>query len=668
MANLLLHETSPYLLQHAHNPVNWRAWNDETLALAKAQNKLILVSIGYSACHWCHVMEKQCFENEEAARIMNKYFICIKVDREERPDIDAIYMQALQLMNGQGGWPLNCFTLPNAKPVYGGTYFPLEKWMAVLENLQNIFETNLSAMEDYAARLMYGMQQTQLFKVPEGTQVDIDQLLSNSLQNWKKHFDLVDGGTQRVPKFPMPCNYLFLLKYGDAVKDAEIISHVNTTLNKMSMGGLFDQLAGGFARYSTDGIWKVPHFEKMLYDNAQLVSLYSSAFLIHNNIHFKEVLDKTLSFVLSNFTGPNAEFYSALDADSEGVEGKYYVWQKDELMALLGAEFTLFSKYYNVSEIGYWEHNNYILMRTQSDRDFCGENELSETEFKNKKALWENLLLPIRNKRIAPGLDDKTLTSWNALMLKAFVDAYMATANQSYLHYAISNAKFIKEKQLFEKKYLFHSYKKGMSTINGFLEDYAFAAESFIALYKATGYDDWLVDAQQLATTAIENFYDEIDGLFYFNSKLDAPLITRHKEVQDNVIPASNSVMAHVLFELGIYFENENYIKISKKMCSHFYSEVEQFGSAYANWALLLLKFKMPVLQIAIPSSDFEQTALKIQQIKPINVFPYNIKEGSILPFIIDKQGKDSYYLCSNNVCGLPLSNQSELISALAQL
>ncbi len=668
MANLLVHESSPYLLQHANNPVNWRAWNDETLALAKTQNKLMLVSIGYSACHWCHVMEKHCFENEEAARMMNKYFICVKVDREERPDIDAVYMQALQLMSGQGGWPLNCFTLPDGRPVFGGTYFPLEKWMSVLENLQHLFETNYSAMQEYAERLMKGIQQTQIYKASEEIEIDSNALLTESISQWKKHFDLKDGGTQRVPKFPMPCNYLFLLFYGNINKEQEVLSHVFTTLDKMSMGGIFDQLAGGFARYSTDGIWKVPHFEKMLYDNAQLVSLYSMAHQLTNNVNYKLVIEKTLAFVGESLSGDYGQFYSALDADSEGVEGKYYVWKKEELQNLLGSHFELFCRYYNVNETGYWEHDNYILLRVKNDEDFCLSDKINASDLIIHKKNWEEILLPYRQKRIAPGLDDKTLTSWNALMLKAYVDAYLALNNKAYLELAEKNANFILQKQIYDKKQLFHSYKNEQSTINGFLEDYAFTAQSFIALYTANGDEKWLATSKLLVDNAIDNFYDEKDSLFYFNSKIDAPLIARQKEVQDNVIPSSNAIMAHVLFDLGVYFEEDKYIEMSKKMCAHFYDEIAHYGSAYACWALLLLRLNKPVLQIAIPQKEYSETVITIHQKYQINLFPYALHKAASLPFIEDKKDKEYFYMCADKVCSLPLNNQNELITAFENL
>ena len=668
MANLLVHESSPYLLQHANNPVNWRSWNDETLSLAKSQNKLMLISIGYSACHWCHVMEKQCFENQEAARIMNKYFICVKVDREERPDIDAVYMQALQLMSGQGGWPLNCFTLPDGRPVFGGTYFPLEKWMSVLENLQQLFETNLSAMQEYAERLMKGIQQTQIYKVPEKTEVDNNAILIESLSHWKKHFDLKDGGTQRVPKFPMPCNYLFLLIYGNINKEKELLSHVFTTLDKMSMGGIFDQLGGGFARYSTDGIWKVPHFEKMLYDNAQLVSLYSMAHQLTSEVNYKMIIEKTLAFVSELLCGDDGQFYSALDADSEGEEGKYYVWKNEELQNLLGVHFELFCKYYNVNELGYWEHENYILLRVQKDEDFCLANNINVDDLILNKSKWEDILLRVRRNRAAPGLDDKTLTSWNALMLKAYVDAYIALNKKDYLELAEKNANFILQHQIYDEKQLYHSYKNGKSTINGFLEDYAFTAQAFIALYAAIGDEKWLTKAKVLVDNAIENFYDANDGLFYFNSMIDTPLITRQKEVQDNVIPSSNAIMANVLFDLGIYFEQDKYIEMSKKMCAHFYHEITNYGSAYACWALLLLRLNKPVLQIAIPQKEYRETLIAIHQKYRINLFTYALHRAAALPFVEDKKDREYFYVCADKVCSLPLNNQKELITAFENL
>lgn len=668
MANLLQHETSPYLLQHAHNPVNWRAWNDETLALAKSQNKLMLISIGYSACHWCHVMEKQCFENEDAARIMNKHFICVKVDREERPDIDAVYMQALQLMTGQGGWPLNCFTLPDGRPIYGGTYFPLEKWMAVLENIQNLYETNFQAMDEYATRLTKGIQQSQIYESPKIIDTDYINILKQSVEQWSKHFDIEDGGTQRVPKFPMPCNYLFLLYFSQIENNASLFNHVNTTLNKMSYGGIFDQIGGGFARYSTDGIWKVPHFEKMLYDNAQLISLYSKAFQFTFDDNFKLVVEKTMEFINTTFIGPNNEFYSALDADSEGEEGKYYVWKKDELQELLGTNFELFSLYYNVNDKGYWEHHNYILLRTQNDEDFCTENSIDLLQFQEIKKNWQQTLLNVRSKRIAPALDDKSITSWNALMIKACIDAYHSFENENYLNTALKCANFITKFQYKEDGKLYHSYKNGQSSISGFLEDYAFVADCFISIYKAVGDEAWLLKANEITKFAMAHFYDEIDGLFFFKNKNDTALIATQKEVQDNVIPSSNAVIAHVLFELGIYFEEESYLHISKKMASHFYDEIANYGSAHACWALLLLRFEQPIIQVAIPEINFKKTVLAMKQPKHLNLFPYAFNINSKLSFVLDKKQENNYYLCVNKVCGLPHNNQAALINALENI
>ena len=662
MANLLIHESSPYLLQHAHNPVNWRAWNDETLHIAKQQNKLMLISIGYSACHWCHVMEKQCFENEDAARIMNKYFICVKVDREERPDVDAVYMQALQLMSGQGGWPLNCFTLPDGRPVFGGTYFPLEKWISVLENLNDLYTTNLPAMEDYATRVMNGISQSQLYTNAETNIENWSEHLTQSIQNWQSKFDNENGGLNYVPKFAMPCNYLFLLNFYALNYHNNVDEHVQLTLHKMAFGGIYDQLGGGFSRYSTDGLWKVPHFEKMLYDNAQLVSLYSLAFAQTGVQLYKEVVVETLQFVMQHWKGQYNQYYAAFDADSEGEEGKYYVWTKPELKQLLGAHFELFNTYYNANEIGYWEHDNYILMRSKNDSDFCVEHTISKLELNEFKNDWKNTLLKVRSQRIVPGLDDKSITSWNALMLGSFIDAYCCLKDEQYLKAAIDNAQFIVEYMLQPSGKLMHSFKDKKVTINGFLEDYAFTASAFIKLYKATGNTQWLLEAKKITVYAIENFYDSSDGLFYFNSSLDAPLITRQKEVQDNVIPASNSEMAHVLFDLGIYFEEEKYVTMAKKMATHFIDEVEQFGSSYSNWARLFLRFSEAIYQVAIPAEQYKQSIENTDYYQHLNVFTYPINNDGVLPFVNDKKTA-FYYICKDKVCGLPLTQLPKKIT-----
>ncbi|MFN7691863.1 MAG: thioredoxin domain-containing protein, partial [Bacteroidota bacterium] len=420
--------------------------------------------------------------------------------------------------------------------------------------------------------------------------------------------------------------------------------------------------------YSTDGIWKVPHFEKMLYDNAQLISLYSKAYQFWQDPNDCFVIEKSFEFILDSLTGPHGEFYSALDADSEGEEGKYYVWKIDELKQLLQEDFDLFGRYFNINQTGYWEHDHYILIRTEKDDQFCDIHHLQYSDFLAKKNKWMSILLNARKERIAPGLDDKTLTSWNALMLKACLDAYISIGRQVFLDAAIKNADFILNHQLQQSSALYHTFKNGKSAINGFLEDYALLADAFVMLYKVTGNDTWLTKARDLADYALMHFYDPADGLFYFNSNDDKPLIARQKEVQDNVIPSSNAVMAHVLFDLSIYFENNSYRDTSAKMLAHFYDEMISYGSAYSCWAMLMLKFEAPVLQVAIPVKDFKEAAQHVLKSKHINLYTYCNTAVSCLPFIADKMHSANYYLCTNNVCGLPLNNQNELISAIEKV
>ncbi|MBA2407111.1 MAG: thioredoxin domain-containing protein, partial [Chitinophagales bacterium] len=431
--NHLIHESSPYLLQHAHNPVNWYAWNDETLKKARDENKLLLVSIGYSACHWCHVMEHESFEDEKTAQIMNEHFICIKIDREERPDIDQVYMTAVQLMTGRGGWPLNCIALPDGRPVYGGTYFPKEQWNDVLLNLANLYETDPEKAEEYADKLTTGIQQAEIVKSNTEKPEFSLSLLNETVAAWKGHFDTKEGGSDYAPKFPLPNNYRFLLRYAHEVKDEAVMKQVELSLRKMAFGGIYDQIGGGFARYSTDSLWKVPHFEKMLYDNAQLVSLYSEAYQATKEPLYKQVVYETLEWVKREMTNEEGAFYSALDADSESEEGKFYVWTKAELQQILGSDFNLFSDYYNVNRTGYWEHDNYILLRDKTDEEFAKENKMDFSALQKKIEELKVKMLDVREKRVRPGLDDKTLTSWNAMMMRGYADAYMVFGEKEFL-------------------------------------------------------------------------------------------------------------------------------------------------------------------------------------------------------------------------------------------
>jgi hypothetical protein len=562
--NHLINETSPYLLQHAHNPVDWHAWNDETLAKAKIEDKMMLVSIGYSACHWCHVMEHETFENEEIAKVMNENFICVKVDREERPDVDAIYMNAIQLIHGHGGWPLNCFTLPDGKPFYGGTYFQPEQWKGLLENLAKLFALQRDDLEKQAEQVTNGIKADLKIKTP----LDFEPFDSNTIklayQNLEKLLDPTNGGFKGAPKFPLPNSLTFLLRYYHHSKNPDLGSYLKLSLDKMAAGGIYDQLGGGFSRYSVDDKWHVPHFEKMLYDNAQLISLYAEAYLFWKDENYLKVAEETARFILDELTSPEGLFYSALDADSEGEEGKFYVWTKQEFIGVLGDKAKLLGKYFGIDKEAWWEGEKNVLVKTDASETFAKQNNLDPGEFDDMLQKTKTELLHERNNRVRPGLDDKSLTSWNALMIKAFVDLYNASGNKCYLDTAINATDFIIKNLYNNKGGLYHSYKNGIAKIDAFLEDYAFLIEAVIELYQATFDENWLKKADDLMARVFTNFFDEADGFFWFTNKHSQDLFARKKEIHDSVMPSSNSSLAISLFKLGTLLNKQSYLDTSK--------------------------------------------------------------------------------------------------------
>ena len=669
--NALIHETSPYLLQHAHNPVNWLAWNNETLEKAKKENKLMLISVGYSACHWCHVMEHQCFENEQVAQIMNDHFICIKVDREERPDIDQVYMMAVQLMTGRGGWPLNCFALPDGRPVYGGTYFPKDQWINILLNLADLYTHETNKMLEYAKQLTEGVKLAELVKINTKEESFTIDILHQSYANWKPRFDAMEGGPDKAPKFPLPNNYLFLLRYAVAIKgsaqEAEVWKHLNLTLTKMAYGGIYDQVGGGFARYSVDHLWKVPHFEKMLYDNAQLVSLYSEAFQATKNELYKQVVYETLHFVERELTSPEGCFYSALDADSEGEEGKFYVWKKEELQAILRENFELFADYFNVNEHGLWEDENYILLRQEDDETLAKKYNTDVATLRETIRQLKAKLLGIRNHRIRPGLDDKTLTSWKALMLQAYIDAYNAFDEAQFLKAAEKNAAFILEKQTQKDNRLNHNYKNGTSSINAYLEDYCFCIEAFISLYETTFNERYLRQADAWVQYCIAHFQDPKSGMFFFTSDEDQALISRKMELADNVTPASNSSIAKSMFKLGHHFEKPEYITTSRKMLNNVIPEVTGYAEGYSNWAMLLLHMAQPFYELSIVGKSVDEKRRSFNNYYLPNKIFAGSNTENVLPLLKNRyvEGKTLIYVCSNNTCNAPVSEISEAIGQM---
>jgi uncharacterized protein YyaL (SSP411 family) len=650
--NKLINESSPYLLQHAHNPVEWYPWGDEAFEKAEKENKLVLISIGYSACHWCHVMEHESFEDSLTAEMMNKNFINIKVDREERPDVDQVYMNAVQLMTGSGGWPLNCFALPDGRPVYGGTYFPKDKWQQTLTSLQGLKENDPIKLEEYAKNLTAGIQQSELITRNEDPLETKVEFLAQKVNEWSKYWDRKKGGPNRAPKFPLPNNYQFLLEYAFLSGDQESMDFVSTTLDQMARGGIYDQIGGGFARYSTDELWKAPHFEKMLYDNAQLVSLYSQAFTATQNPRYKKIVQETLAFIKRELTNKNGGFYSALDADSEGEEGKFYVWKKEELKeALTPEEFELAKEFYNVNNKGLWEHGNYILLMDENSDDMLTE----DSTLGNKLELIKSKLLARRETRIRPGLDDKILTSWNMLMIEAYLDAYIALEDEQYLNVAEQQMKFIFTNLITEDEGLFHLHKDGKSSINGYLEDYAFTISALLKMYQSTFDESYISQAESLMHYTVKHFLDEESGMFWFKSNKDEQLIAKKQENSDNVIPASNSVMAHNLFILSKLTYNQEFEKTGKQMLSNILPHIE-YGQSYSNWLRLYLYETYPFYEIAATGKNFRALTIELRKTYIPNKLILGAEKKSDLPLLENKFfEEETIFVCQNKTCQLPV-------------
>lgn len=670
--NDLINESSPYLLQHAHNPVNWKAWNKEVLDQAKAENKLIIISVGYSSCHWCHVMEKESFENDSVAKLMNDNFISIKVDREERPDIDQIYMNAVQLMTGEGGWPLNCIALPDGRPIFGGTYFTKEQWIKALTEISDLYKKDPNKASEYADKLVNGIKKSQLVAVNNNEANFNKAEISAAVKLWKQHFDFKDGGLLGQTKFPMPASLQFLLRYSVQNKDKSIQNFVFNTLTKMADGGIYDAIGGGFSRYSVDEKWHIPHFEKMLYDNAQLVSLYSDAYLVSKNESYKKTVYETLNFVEKELMASNGAFYSSIDADSKNKEkkleeGAYYVWDKKELQLLLKSDYPLFQEYYTINETGLWENGKYVLYKTQADKDFANKNKLTLAELNSKIKNWKQILLAARNLRTRPHVDNKTLTSWNALMLKGYVTAYRVFKNPHYKEMALKSANFIVANQLQKDGSLNHSYKEGKSSISGFSEDYASVIDAFISLYQITLDEKWLNKSKQLTDYAMKHFQDKNSGLFYFTSNASTGLITRKTEVVDNVIPSSNSILAHNLFFLGHYFSNDTYVKTAQRMLNNVKVNTLESPMEYYNWLDLMLNYTDNYFEVAISGRDAMVKTNQLQSYYLPNILIAGSTKESRLPLLENRfdENETYIYICVNKACKKP---EVDVVTAVSKI
>jgi uncharacterized protein YyaL (SSP411 family) len=670
--NALIHCTSPYLLQHAYNPVQWLPWTTDALQKAREVNKLIIVSIGYSTCHWCHVMEHESFEDEEIAAVMNKNYVSIKVDREERPDIDKIYMDAVQLMTGRGGWPLNCILLPDGRPIYGGTYFQKEQWRNILLHIANLYRTDPEKCFSYATELTEGINKMESFRKDETVSIlnpiDWQQLFLN----WSVNFDTEDGGNNRSPKFPMPSNYDWMLDFYLLNKHPYAGEHVQLTLNKMLHGGIYDQLGGGFCRYSTDMQWKVPHFEKMLYDNAQLISLYSKAYSVFKNEKYKEIVQGIGNFLQAELKSEAGLYYSALDADTEGVEGKFYTWSLEELQNILDEqEYIIAKEYFHFDKKGYWEDEVYIPLRNENPESIYFKHQLTTVEFYSAITNIKNKLLSQRNKRVRPSLDNKQIACWNGLLLKGFSDAYQATQDITFLEEATTLADSIINYLIRDKKVI-HSIvgttNNNLSDNNneGFLDDYASIIEGLIAVYQITFNEHYLLLAKQLCETAITTFSVEGSPLFYYSSDSAEKLIKRSIELQDNVIPSSNAMMAINLYILSRYFDEVNYLNRAQQMLAIMQEEINNAIPWYSKWAQVAILMENSKEELVVSGPDAKEWTHRIQKKYHPNLIFSIAHLDSILPLNKNRfsQDKTIAYHCIDNACSLPI-NDSQALSLL---
>ncbi|HMI78714.1 MAG TPA: thioredoxin domain-containing protein [Ferruginibacter sp.] len=682
-SNRLINESSPYLLQHAHNPVDWHPWGDEALEKARSQNKVILISIGYSACHWCHVMEKESFENETVAKIMNENFINIKIDREERPDLDHIYMDAVQAMTGSGGWPLNVFLTPGAKPFYGGTYFPPVKaynrlsWTDVLNAIKLAWNERQDEISAQAANLTEHLQKSNGFgqTKKEGDQISREELPAAEqgdtiFRNIMKTADTVWGGFGNTPKFPQTFTIKYLLQHYHFTGNDEALQQARLSIDKMLEGGIYDHVGGGLARYSTDNEWLAPHFEKMLYDNALLINILCDAFQITKDEYYEKAIRKTIAFVEKELMNEEGGFYAALDADSEGEEGKYYVWDKKEVDELLGVDAGIFCDFFNISETGNWEGKNILRILKKPDL-FAGEKNMKIDELGSKINDCLGILLSKRNTRIKPLLDDKILLGWNALMITAVCKASAALNDDGYRKMAERSFNFLINNFKKEGVELYHTYKNKVARYPAFLDDYAYLIQACICLQEITSSRSYLIYAKQLSAYVIENFAEEETGYFYFTGKSQADVIIRKKEVYDGAVPSGNSTMAENLFYLAVIFDKKEWYETGKKMQDSLQTAIVNYPTSFANWASLMMKQLYGINEIVITGKAYAATRdLVLENYMPDKILQCDSTEAAEFPLL---KGKDyssdaSVYLCKNYRCLPPCNTAAELFLLLKDL
>ncbi|MBI4488402.1 MAG: thioredoxin domain-containing protein [Deltaproteobacteria bacterium] len=673
--NRLIHETSPYLLQHAGNPVDWYPWGEEAFQKAKSENKPVLLSVGYSACHWCHVMEQESFENEEIAALMNEQFVNIKVDREERPDLDEIYMNAVQMLTGRGGWPMTVFLTPEGKPFYGGTYFPPEDrygvpgFPKILKAVAQAYQERPQEVEKSVEQILGALDRLASFQ--ESQRPFSPDIIARSAEQLSQAYDPEYGGLGRAPKFPNAGVFELFLRHYRKSKSQHFLEMVTHTLTKMAEGGIYDHLGGGFHRYSVDEKWLVPHFEKMLYDNAQLTRIYAQVFCITQEPFFQRVVEETFAYLLREMFHSEGGFYSTQDADSEGEEGKFFVWSHEEVMSILGEEAgEIFCRTYDVSELGNFEGENIlhpILTLDQTAKLFRKDLKQVERLMADARAK----LLQERERRVKPFRDEKILASWNGLMLSGLAEAIKVSANPRYLEAAAKTVNFIFT-QLVQDGFLLHTYKEGRARLHGYLDDYAFMAAGLLDLYEATLDRSMLDQAVKLAETMIREFWDDIDGAFFYTGKSHEKLITRTKPAFDSSIPSGNSIATQVLLKLYHYTGGEEYLERAEKVLRLYYDAMEKqpFGFAHMLSALdFYLEKPKEIVLVGEKKDQATQDLLrKIHCLYLPNKTLQLVAPGEPLekvsPLLEGKtqlDGKPTVFVCHNFTCSAPVTEWEEL-------
>ena len=679
--NRLINETSPYLLQHAHNPVDWYPWSEEALAQAEQQDKPILLSIGYAACHWCHVMEHESFENEQIAAIMNEYFINIKVDREERPDLDEIYMNAVQMLTGQGGWPMTMFLTPDLKPFYGGTYFPPDNrygrpgFPRVLLGVAEAYRERRDAVGEQAEQIIGNLNQLAAME-GHGHQLTTD-MLDRAYQDYLSRFDHHEGGFGSAPKFPPSMGLSLLLRHWHRTGNANALNMVEVTLEKMARGGMYDQLGGGFHRYSVDERWLVPHFEKMLYDNALLSVTYLEAYQATGKAFYRQVVTETLDYVLAEmYDAEKGGFYSTQDADSEGVEGKFFVWELDEVEGLLGEEKAkIFCEFYDITEPGNFEHKNILHVQTPAEL-FAKKLSMDLGELEDILAEGKRKLFEVREERIKPGLDDKILTSWNGLMIRSMAMGYQILGDERYREAAEKSAKFILSELSQDDGLLLRTHRAGKSHLNAYLEDYSYFVAGLINLYEATFAVEWLKEAERLNQIMIEQFWDETKGSFFFTSKNHETLIVRSKTGYDGATPAGVSMAIHNLLRLDKLLNRPDFREKVETTLDVYYHQIEHSPSGSAQMLCELDFLLSTPKEIAIAGYwENEDTQAALAAVhnryvpnKVIALAGDGEDVSDLVPLLEGKtrvDGKATIYVCENYTCQAPTTDVEELAELL---